>query len=83
MTEKGNRLLKRMEIPLGRADFYDGLTAPLISVGGVADLDPVVIFLEEDVEKDVILQVDEIAVGTDEVARARDLLVKGLDLRLS
>ena len=83
LTKKGDRLLKRMDIPIGRADFYDGLIAPLISIGGVADLDPVVIFLEEDVEKDVILQVDETTIGTDEVIRARDLIVKGLDLRLT
>ncbi|MHA1637199.1 MAG: hypothetical protein ACTSUB_04210, partial [Candidatus Thorarchaeota archaeon] len=29
ITRKGERLLKRMDVPLGRSDFYDGLTAPL------------------------------------------------------
>ena len=35
ISSKGERLLKRMEVPLGKADFYDGLTAPLISLGSV------------------------------------------------
>jgi hypothetical protein len=83
LSSKGERLLKRMEIPLGRPDFYDGLTAPLISVGSVAGLDPIVIFLEESVEKEVILQVDEIGISQDEVDRALTTLMKGLELKIN
>jgi hypothetical protein len=46
LSKSGDRLLKRIEVPLGRADFYDGITAPLISVGSVAGLDPIILFLE-------------------------------------
>ncbi|MHA2158783.1 MAG: hypothetical protein ACXABE_07770, partial [Candidatus Thorarchaeota archaeon] len=28
LSKKGDRLLKRMNIPIGRSDFYDGITAP-------------------------------------------------------
>ena len=83
LSSKGERLLKRMEIPLGRPDFYDGLTAPLISVGPVAGLDPIVVFLEESLEKEVILQVDEIGISQDEVDRALTTLMKGLELKIN
>ncbi|MBN2228880.1 MAG: hypothetical protein JW779_04730 [Candidatus Thorarchaeota archaeon] len=82
ISKKGDRLLKRMEIPLGRGDFYDGVTAPLMSAGPVSGLDPVVIFLEESQEQDLLLQVDDISVTKSEVDNAIELLEKGLDLSL-
>ncbi len=82
LSKKGNRLLNRMEIPLGRSDFYDGVTAPLISAGSAAGLDPVVLFLEESKDREIILQVDEIAVSQSEVNEARMYLKKGLDFQL-
>ncbi len=82
-TKKGNRLLNRMEIPIGRADYYDGVTAPLISAGSVAGLDPVILFMEESEGQDLILQVDEISVFQSEVDHALELLDKGLDMDLS
>jgi len=82
-TKKGNRLLNRMEIPIGRADYYDGVTAPLISAGIVAGLDPVILFMEESEGQDLILQVDEISVFQSEVGHALELLDKGLDMDLS
>lgn len=81
-SRKGKRLLERMGVPQGGTDFYDGLIAPLLSVGRVADLDPVVLFLEQFPEREIVLQVDEVAVSLDEVERSRDLLEKGLDLRM-
>ena len=78
LSKKGDRLLKRMGIPLGRSDFYDGVTAPLISAGSAAGLDPVVIFLEE-VMDEVLLQVDDQTVSLGEVESALEILSKGLD----
>jgi len=82
LSKKGDRLLKRMEIPLGRSDFYDSITASLISAGSAAGLDPVVLFLEESKTREVILQVDEIAVSQSEVDEARMFLKNGLDFQL-
>ncbi len=82
VSKKGEALLKKMEVPLGRSDFYDGLLAPLLSVGPVAGLDPVVLFLEESTEKEVLLQVDDITVSAGEVERAIHLLDTGLNLSL-
>ncbi|MGQ4911167.1 MAG: hypothetical protein ACP6KW_03275 [Candidatus Thorarchaeota archaeon] len=79
LSKKGDRLLKRMSIPLGRADFYDGVTAPLISAGSAAGLDPVVLFVEA-IMDEILLQVDDISVTTGEVNAALDLLNRGLDL---
>ncbi|MBE0526089.1 MAG: hypothetical protein IH631_04050 [Candidatus Thorarchaeota archaeon] len=83
LSNKGNRFLTRMDIPIGRADYYDGITAPLISAGSVAGLDPVILFMEESQEQDLILQVDDVSVSQSEVNHAIDLLVKGLELNLS
>lgn len=82
LSKKGDRLLKRMDIPLGRSDFYDGITAPLISAGSTAGLDPVILFLEESMEREIILQVDDIAVSQAEVDKALLHLKQGLDLNL-
>ncbi len=82
LSKKGDRFLKRMDIPLGRSDYYDGITAPLISAGSAAGLDPVVLFLEESKDRDIIFQVDEIAVSQTEVDDARMFLKKGLDFQL-
>jgi hypothetical protein len=83
LSKKGDRLLRRMEIPLGRADYYDGVAAPLISVGNVAGLDPVVLFIEENQEEEIVLQVDDVSVFQSEVMQALTLLDDGLDMNLS
>jgi hypothetical protein len=83
LSKKGDRLLKRMEVPLGRSDFYDGVTAPLISAGSAAGLDPVVLFLEESRDREVILQFDEISVTQTDVDEAHRLLKKGLEFDLA
>ena len=83
LSKKGERLLKRMDIPRGRSDFYDGVTAPLISVGSAAGLDPVVIFIEESRDSDVILQVDEVIVTQSDVDEAIMHLRNGLEFQLS
>jgi len=83
LSSKGDRLLKRMDVPLGRADFYDGITAPLISAGTVAGLDPVILFLEESSDKELVLQVDDISVFQSEIDVALQLLLRGLNLNLS
>jgi hypothetical protein len=80
-SSKGESLLKKMEVQIGRSDFYDGLIAPLLSVGPVAELDPVVIFLEESTEKEILLQVDDTTVCAGEVERALHLLEVGLNLK--
>jgi hypothetical protein len=78
-SKKGERLLKRMDIPPGRSDYYDGVTAPLVSAGGAAGLDPVVLFLEAIMDM-VLLQIDDVTVSQGEVDSALDLLTRGLDL---
>jgi len=83
LSKKGSHLLNRMEIPNGRADYYDGITAPLISAGHVAGLDPVVLFIEESQDQEPILQVGDISVSQSEVNLALELLDKGLDMNLS
>ena len=82
-SKKGDRLLKRMDVSIGRADYYDGVTAPLISAGNVAGLDPVILFIEENQEEDLVLQVDDISVFQSEIDHAIELLDKGLTLNLS
>jgi hypothetical protein len=82
LSKKGDRFLRRMGIPLGRSDYYDGITAPLISAGSAAGLDPVVLFLEESKDREIIFQVDEIGVSRTEVDEARMFLKKGLDFQL-
>ena len=83
LSSKGNRLLKRMDIPLGRADFYDEIAAPLISAGPVAGLDPVILFLEESSEQELVLQVDDTSIFQSEIDVALELLLRGLNLNLS
>ncbi len=80
-TSKGELLLNKMEVQLGRSDLYDGLVAPLMSVGPVAGLDPVVIFLEESTETEILLQVEDTSVYDDEIERALHLLEVGLDFK--
>lgn len=83
LSKKGDRLLKRMEIPLGRADYYDSVAAPLISTGSVAELDPVILFIEENQDEDLILQVDDVSVFQSEINQTLEILDKGLTLNLS
>jgi len=82
LSKKGDRLLKRMDIPLGRADYYDGITAPLISAGSAAGLDPVVLFFEGSRNSEVILQIDEDTITQADVDEALMYLEKGLDLQM-
>ena len=81
-SKKGDRLLKKMDIPIGRADYYDGVTAPLISAGNVAGFDPVVLFIEENQNEDLVLQIDYVSVFQSEINQAIELLEKGLTLNL-
>lgn len=82
LSKKGDRLLKRMGIPLGRSDYYDGITAPLISAGSAAGLDPVILFLEESRDSEIILQVEEVTVAQANLDEALMFLKKGLDLHV-
>lgn len=83
LSKSGDRLLKRMGVSLGRADFYDAVAAPLISAGSVAGLDPVILFLEERRDEELILQVDDVSVYQSEIDIAFQLLERGLDLAVS
>lgn len=83
MSSKGDRLLKRMKVPLGRSDFYDGLSAPLMSLGTVAGLDPVVVFLESSPGGEVVLQVDEVRICQEDIEAAYALLDNGLSLNMT
>jgi hypothetical protein len=83
LSSKGDRLLKKMSIPLGRADFYDGICAPLISLSDAAGIDPVVLFLESFPDSGIVIQIDESIVNQEEVNLARSLLEKGLNLHLT
>jgi hypothetical protein len=82
LSKKGDRLLKRMGIPLGRSEYYDGITAPLISAGSAAGLDPVVLFLEESQNSEIIFQIDEESITQANVDDALMLLKGGLDLQI-
>jgi hypothetical protein len=54
-----------------------------LSIGPVADLDPVVLFLEAALDREIMFQIGDVAISLDEVERSRMLLSKGLDLRLT
>lgn len=81
LSKKGERLLQRMGVPVGRSDFYDGLAAPLISLGPTASLDPVILFVEQTTSGEFILQADDIAIYSEQIENTLDMLVKGLDIR--
>lgn len=80
-SRKGERLLKRMNVPLGRADFYDSVSAPLISAGVAAGLDVVIVFLET-TSDEVLLQIDDETVFRGEVETGLSLLLGGLNLEV-
>ena len=80
LSSMGERMLGKMAMARGHADFYDGLVGPLMSLGNVADLDTLVVFLEHGLEREVVLQVDELSVSQDEVDRAYAIVSKGLEL---
>ncbi|MFW9817295.1 MAG: hypothetical protein ACFFEW_15300 [Candidatus Thorarchaeota archaeon] len=82
LSKKGERLLKRMDIPLGRSDYYDGITAPLLSAGSAAGLDPIVLFLEESRESEIILQINDESITQADVDVALIYLKQGLDLQI-
>jgi hypothetical protein len=82
LSRKGERLLKRMEVPLGRSDYYDGLSAPLISLGPTVGLDPVVLFIEDVQSGTIELQVDETKVYSTQIELVNNLLNKGLDIQI-
>ncbi|MFW9908075.1 MAG: hypothetical protein ACFFEF_05830 [Candidatus Thorarchaeota archaeon] len=81
LSNKGERLLKRMGVPIGRSDFYDGLIAPLISLGPTLNLDPVVLFLEEREMGEVKIQIDDTIIYSEQIEDALSLLEKGLDFQ--
>ncbi len=82
LSRKGERLLNRMEVPLGRGDYYDGLSAPLISLGTTLGLDPVVLFIEDIQSGAIELQVDETTVYSTQIELVNNLLYKGLDIQI-
>ncbi|MBD3406447.1 MAG: hypothetical protein GF411_10075 [Candidatus Lokiarchaeota archaeon] len=83
LSKKGERLLERLDIPRGHSDFYDGLTAPLISVATVADLDPVILYVEDRLDTEQVIQINDIIVTQGEIDTAEDLINRGFDLQLS
>ncbi len=80
-SKKGERLLRRMDVPLGRADFYDSVSAPLISAGTAAGLDVVILFLES-ISDEVLLQIDDETVTRGEVEAGLSLILRGLNLEV-
>ncbi len=82
LSRKGERLLKRMEVPLGRGDYYDGLSAPLISLGSTLGLDPVVIFIEDIQSGAIELQVGDTTIYSTQIELVNNLLSKGLDIQI-
>ena len=82
LSKKGERLLKRMGIPMGRSEFYDGLTGPLLSVGKAAGLDAVILFLECVEGGTAIFQIDDTLVTQEDVISLREMLSEGLDIGL-
>ncbi len=81
LSRKGERLLQRMGVPVGRSDFYDGLAAPLISLGPTTGIDPVILFVEQTTSGEFILQADDMAIYSEQIENTLDMLVKGLDIR--
>lgn len=81
ISRKGERLLKRMNLPLGRADFYDSVSAPLISAGAAAGLDAVILFLESTADE-IVFQVDDESVSKGEIETGLELLLRGFDLEV-
>ncbi len=77
LSQEGEKLLKRMGLSRGHPDYYDGLAAPLLSLGTVVDIDPVVIHLEN-TPGEIILQVDDSIVTADDIELAKELLERGL-----
>lgn len=82
LSKKGERLLNRMEVPLGRGDYYDGLSAPLISLGTSLSFDPVILFIEDIQSGAIELQVDETTVYSTQIELVNNLLYKGLDIQI-
>ena len=82
LSRKGERLLKRMQVPLGRSDYYDGLSAPLISLGPTLGLDPVLLFIEDIQSGAIELQVDDTTIYSTQIELANNLLSKGLDIQI-
>lgn len=82
LTKGAGRILSKMDIPSGQSDFYDGLTAPLISIAGPADLDPIVVFLETTEASELLLQTDETTVTQADVDNVMELLERALNIRL-
>ena len=80
LSKKGERLLDRMGIPIGRSDFYDGLTGPLLSIGKAAGLDSIILFLEKTEGGTAILQIDDTLITQEDVISLRELMNTGLDL---
>lgn len=83
ISKKGERLLKRMNLPLGRSDFYDGLSAPLISLGPTANLDPVILFIEQSSVGEFAVQVDNVTIYEDQIESTIDILKAGLDINIT
>ncbi len=81
LTPDGGKLLDRMGVPVGMPDFYDGLVAPLISVGGVIGLDVVALFIEATDGGTVLLQTDYTTVTEEEVDAFGEILTMGLGIR--
>jgi hypothetical protein len=71
-----------MEVPLGRSDYYDGLSAPLISLGPTVGIDPVVLFIEDVQSGTVELQVDDTTVYSTQIELVNNLLYRGLDIQI-
>jgi hypothetical protein len=80
LSKKGERLLERMGISVGRSDFYDGLIGPLLSIGKAAGLDSIGIFLERVSGGTAILQIDDTVITQEDVISLRELLDAGIDL---
>ncbi|MFW9919563.1 MAG: hypothetical protein ACFFED_08190 [Candidatus Thorarchaeota archaeon] len=83
ISKKGERLLHRMKIPMGRSDFYDGLSAPLISLGPTTNLDPVILFVEQTNMGEFALQVDSVTIYEEQVSATLDMLKAGFDFHLA
>ncbi|NWF97221.1 MAG: hypothetical protein HXY34_13875 [Candidatus Thorarchaeota archaeon] len=81
-SEKGTRLAKRMGLSEGAIEFFDGLTAPLISLSKPAGVDTVAVFVETMTGSELIYQVDDVAVTEEEILTALSLLEKGLGVRI-
>ncbi len=82
-SKKGENLLRRMDIPSGNSEFYDGLTAPMVSIGAAANIDIVILFIEHISAENLVDQHPSLTIADSQIETTMQMLQQGLDFHLS